>query len=125
MRDAALGAGVTAVMTDELHQRADLLRSLVHTVFALRTRLAAVDRYVTMWGLDIVDAPLGAAQAELDMDQLDLVLIQIEVAARGMAFALNAAADGYGFVERLIGTGVIGISVPSGLIGLSETSGGR
>ncbi len=66
-------------------------------------RLASIDRIVSMEWLAAAGAPADAARAEQDIDQAKIVLVEIESQARILEFALNTAADGYGFVELMIG----------------------
>jgi hypothetical protein len=98
-----LSIGSTSVATDELYERAELLRVLAQQVVGLRGRMASVDRLLGYFWLAAVGAPADAARAELDIDQVHIVLAELEVQARALAWALGSAADGYGFVERFIG----------------------
>ncbi|CAN5360508.1 hypothetical protein BH10ACT7_BH10ACT7_15820 [soil metagenome] len=97
------GGGTTSVATDELYASAQKLAQLVLEVNQMQSRLGAVDRTISMDWLAAARAPSAAAQAELEIDQAKIVLMEIEVQARLVQWSLNAAADGYGFVERFLG----------------------
>lgn len=92
----------SSVVTDELLENAYLLDKLADEAAAIAAELNATDRLISMYGLDVANAPANAARAELDIDQAQIVMVQLELAARGVSSGLKAAADGYSFVEQLI-----------------------
>ncbi|MCY7411718.1 MAG: hypothetical protein LH471_01555 [Salinibacterium sp.] len=105
------GPSGSSVATDELLENAYLLDRLADEAAAIGAELNATDRLISMYGLDLADAPANAARAELDIDQAQIVMVQLELGARGVSAGLKAAADGYSFVEQLIavwGTGAAG-----------------
>ncbi len=104
MADELIVTGPTgsSVVTDELLENADLLDKLADEAAAIGAELIATDRLISMYGLDVANAPANAARAELDIDQAQIVMVQLELAARGVSSGLKAAADGYSFVEQLI-----------------------
>ena len=97
------GSSSSAVATDELYASSQQLARLATAASALAMRIASIDRIVSMDWLAAAGAPADAARAEQDIDQAKIVLVQIETEARILEFALNTAADGYGFVELMIG----------------------
>lgn len=97
------GGGTTAVSTDELYATAQALGRLATSAAELQARVRVVDRGISMDWLAAARAPRAAAQAELEIDQAVMVLIEIEVQARLLAWSLNTAADGYGWVESFLG----------------------
>ena len=113
------GGGSTAVATDELFAAAQSLHRLALEAAALRTDLAEVDRRVSMGGLQAAHAPASAARAEGDIDQAQAVCVEIEAAANGVGWALSAAAEAYGFVERFIGS--VGLQLAAGGAALAGT----
>jgi hypothetical protein len=97
------GSSSSAIATDELYASSQQLARLAAAASVLAMRLASIDRIVSMDWLAAAGAPADAARAEQDIDQAKIVLIEIETQARLLEFALNTAADGYGFVELMIG----------------------
>lgn len=97
------GGGTTAVSTDELYATAQALGRLATSAAELQARVRVVDRGISMDWLAAARAPRAAAQAELEIDQAVIVLIEVEVQARLLAWGLNSAADGYGWVESFLG----------------------
>ncbi len=113
----------SSVVTEELLENATLFDKLADEAAAIGAELNATDRLISMVGLDVANAPANAARAELDIDQAQIVMVQLELAARGVSSGLKAAADGYSFVEQLISVwgseaaggvgGLIGSILPS------------
>jgi hypothetical protein len=94
----------TSVITQELLDRAELMRELALESFALRSRLAGLDQLLSMSWLQAVGAPVEAGRAEHDIDQARIVMAEIEAYARGLQWALGTAADGYAWAERFAGS---------------------
>lgn len=97
------GGGSIAVAPEELFADARSLHALAREASSLRARLIAVDTSITTTDLEAVDAAVSSQQAERDIDQGVIVLQQLEWEARGIGWALDTTADGYGFVELVIG----------------------
>lgn len=96
------GAGSTSVATEELRDAATMLGQLAMEAQSLRARLHTADGLMSLWRLQLVAAPRSAARAELDIDQAILVMHEIELSSRALKWALDTAADGYGFIEIVI-----------------------
>lgn len=96
------GGGSTAVATDELFASAQRLHRLALEAASLRLELGGIDRLMSMDSLTIAHAPADAARAEFDIDQAKAVMAELEAACRGIGWALDNAAEGYGFIERFI-----------------------
>ena len=97
----------TTVVTDELHAAAATLQQLAAEAASMATHLATIDGITSLSWLQGAAAPRSAAQAELDIGQARIVMIEIEIGARGLSWSLVVAAKGYGFVEGFI-QGIIG-----------------
>lgn len=102
MADGLIVDGVS-VATEELYEAATLLQELAREAVALRARLITIDSIVSRTWLGASGAPPQSARAESDIDQAVLVMVQVEVAARTLSWALNTVADGYTWVERTAG----------------------
>lgn len=95
------GSGSFAVETGELYSSAQTMRAIALEAASLRCELAAIDGLVSLWRLQLASAPASAARAEGDIDQAIIVTHEIELGARAIQWALETAADGYGFVELI------------------------
>lgn len=104
------GSGSSAIATDELYASAQSLHRLATEAASLHLLLISIDDLVSMRTLLGADAPASAARAESDIHQARMVIVEIEAAARALAWALGTAADGYGFVEHVIGKVGVGLS---------------
>ncbi|MDP3208378.1 MAG: hypothetical protein Q8M65_04440, partial [Rhodoglobus sp.] len=97
------GSGSTSVAPEELEAAGVLLGRLADEVLAITFELASLDRLLTMYSLEAMDAPGSAAKAELEIDQAQTVLGQIRAASVALQFSLKFAADGYIITEKLVG----------------------
>lgn len=98
------GSGSTAVATDELFSSAQQLHRLAIEASELRADLAAIDGLVSSTWLTSAHGPASAARAESDLHQAVALMSEIETGARALEWALDTAADGYGYAERFIGS---------------------
>lgn len=89
--------------TDDLLERAQALREFARECVTLRSRLAAIDRRVTLGGLSAAGAPADAARAELDIDEAMAILAEVEAQAWRLEWALGSVAEAYTRVEDLVG----------------------
>jgi hypothetical protein len=96
------GPSSSSVATEELLENARLLERLANEASAIGTELIFIDRLTSLVALDIANAPVAAALAERDIDQAQILMVEIELGARGVSSGLTAAADGYSFVEQLL-----------------------
>ena len=81
--------------TDELYATAQALGRLATSAAELQARVRVVDRGISMDWLAAARAPRAAAQAELEIDQAVMVLIEIEVLRRFQEFrATHGLTDG-------------------------------
>ncbi len=96
------GSGSTAVATDELYAAAQLLQRLATLATTLRADLAAIDGASSAHRLVAGGAPWSAVRAEYDLEQARAVMVEIELQAAGLAWALGVAAEGYGLIEAFI-----------------------
>jgi hypothetical protein len=124
------GGGSSAVATDELYTSRQQLASLGTELAAIRRALAAIDAAASPAWLESSGAPTGATRVESDLDRLAATLVQAQFRAETIGWALETAAVGYGFAERLAGsvmekvTAELGGLVGRMLPGLLLASGG-
>jgi hypothetical protein len=105
------GTATTAVATEQLGSAATLLRKLTAEAGYLIMRVSAADSITSRSVLAWYEAPACAFEAETDMDVALAGLFQLQSMAQALEWALNSAADGYGFVEAMAGRvfrGIIG-----------------
>lgn len=95
--------GATSVVVDELRSAAARLDRLVTEVGSASARVAAVDRLASVGWLSARGAPAEAVRANSELGHARIAIAQVELQARGIAWALTCAADGYDGAERLIG----------------------
>lgn len=98
------GSGSTAVATDELYSSAQQLHRLAIEASQLRAELSAIDAMISVEWLTAVHGPVSAAQAESDLHQAVALMSEIEMGARGLEWALDTAAQGYGYAEHFAGS---------------------
>ena len=102
--DLVIGGGSSyAVGTDELFACADQLRELAAAVSALNRDLASVDSLIPRSRVRSIGASPSLVDAEAGIDRVALILAEAEIQARGLDAAVEAAAEGYGFAEYLVG----------------------
>ncbi|MEQ1736143.1 MAG: hypothetical protein ABL886_07060, partial [Rhodoglobus sp.] len=94
--------GSTSVAPEELESAGDQLGRLGDEVLAITFELASLDRLLTMYSLENMQAPTNAARAELEIDQAQTVLGQVRAAATTLEWSLKFAADGYIITERFV-----------------------
>ena len=97
------GTATTAVATEQLGAAATLLRKLTAEAGYLIMRVSGADSITSRAVLWWYEAPACAFEAEADMDVALAGLFQLQSMAQSLEWALNSAADGYGFVEAMAG----------------------
>ena len=90
--------------TDELFSSAQQLHRLAIEASALRADLGAIDALVSSTWLSAAHGPASAARAESDLHQAVALMSEIETGARALEWALDTAANGYGYAERFAGS---------------------
>ena len=98
------GLGSTAVATDELYASSQQLHRLAIEASQLRAELSAIDSIISATGLIAARGPASAARAESDLHQAVMLMGEIETGARGLEWALDTAAQGYGWAEHFAGS---------------------
>lgn len=94
------GGGSSRVSTGEMATQAQNLRALADTMERCRRELASVDRLIDGSQIVAKDAPYSAGWAERAIDDAGVMLHLATAEAALLAAALEAAAEGYGAVER-------------------------
>ena len=119
------GGGSTAVASDDLLAAADQLTALSREAIHLGAELQRIDARLSSIMLTAMQAPGVAAVADRDLQQAQIVLAQIEVEARTIGWALVSSAEGYGVVERMLGSsaGALGGTLAGGLGALGPLGG--
>lgn len=108
------GSNASAVATDELFSAAQQLTALIPEVGVLGHYLSILERGTSLG----TTAPHEAWHARRTIALSEARLVDAEAQARVLRDALNAAADGYGFVDRFIGSVVRSLaSDVAGLLG--------
>ena len=98
------GSGSTAVATDELYASAQQLHRLAIEASQLRAELSAIDSLVSADWLTATHGPVSAAKAESDLHQAVVLMGEIETGARALEWALDTAAQGYGWADHFAGS---------------------
>ncbi len=119
------GGGSTAVATDDLLAAADQLTALSREALHLGSELQRIDGRLSSFSLAARQAPGVAAVADRDLQQAQIVLAEIEVQARTIGWALVSSAEGYGVVERMLGSsaGALGSTLVGALGSLGPVGG--
>jgi hypothetical protein len=92
------------VATDELYAAAQQLHRLAIESSQWRAELSAIDSLITADWLTATHGPSSAARAESDLHQAVALMGEIELGARGLEWALDTAAQGYGWADHFAGS---------------------
>lgn len=96
------GSGSSSVATEQLYAAAGELALLAAEASVLGMDLARIDALASPGWWHAAGAPSSMARAERDIDQAHVLMAEIETQARILGWALNSAADGYGFTELML-----------------------
>jgi hypothetical protein len=104
------GGGSFAVATDELFAQSQSLHRVANEAASIRSLVSMVDHFVSPLRLVGVSAPVSAFIAEAEITKARFLLWDMEANARVCGRALTTAAEGYGFVEHMVGRIGVGLS---------------